>query len=212
MSYSKEQVRGLLLKLADMIDENKQMLTDLDAAIGDGDHGHNMARGFDAARVKLAQGPAEQDAEAMLKATAMALISNVGGAAGPLYGTLFLKGAATVKGKEELGLPDLADFLKAGIEGVQLRGKAILGEKTMLDVLIPVQAAIAADAEAGEPAVQSLEKAAALARACAEKTKEIVATKGRASYLGERSIGHIDPGAMSSCLMIEKLAGLVKGG
>lgn len=211
MSFSTQQVRGLLLKLAEVIDAHKQELTDLDAAIGDGDHGHNMARGFDAARAKLDQ-EEFSDTETLLKVTAMALISHIGGASGPLYGTLFLKGSAAVKGKSELTLADLAAFLKAGIDGVQLRGKAVLGEKTMLDVLIPVQASIQTDAEAGVSAPAALNKAAKLARSCAEQTKEIAATKGRASYLGERSIGHIDPGAMSSCLMIETLAELAAEG
>lgn len=210
MSISTQQVRNILLEIAGVIDRHKQELTDLDAAIGDGDHGHNMARGFDAVRAKLEQGDGA-DPEAVLKATAMALISHVGGASGPLYGTLFLKGAAAVKGTAELSLEDLAAFLKVGIDGVQMRGKAVLGEKTMLDVLIPVQQSIAADAQGGVPPVQALEKAAGLARECAEKTRDIPATKGRASYLGERSIGHIDPGAMSSCLMVETLAACVKG-
>lgn len=210
MSITSKEVRHILLDIAATIELHKQELTDLDAAIGDGDHGHNMARGFEAAKAKIAQDESA-DAEALLKATAMALISNVGGASGPLYGTLFLKGSAVAKGKAELTLSDLALFLKTGIEGVQMRGKASYGEKTMLDVLIPVQQSIQADAEASVSAAPALEKAAKLARECAEKTKDTLATKGRASYLGERSIGHIDPGAMSSCLMIETLAASVKG-
>lgn len=208
MSISAQRVRTILLEMVSVIDQHKQELTDLDAAIGDGDHGHNMARGFEAAKLKLADG---QDAEALLKATAMALISNVGGAAGPLYGTLFLKGSSAMKGKVEVTLGDLAVFLKTGIEGVQMRGKAALGEKTMLDVLIPVQQSIQADADAGIAGSVALQKAAVLARKCVEKTKDMQATKGRASYLGERSIGHIDPGAMSSCLLIETLAANLKG-
>ncbi len=208
MSISAERVRNILLEMASVIDQHKQELTDLDAAIGDGDHGHNMARGFEAAKAKLASG---QDAEALLKATAMALISNVGGASGPLYGTLFLKGSSAMKGKAEVTLGDLAMFLKTGIEGVQMRGKATYGEKTMLDVLIPVQQSIQADADAAVSGSVALQKAAVLARECAQKTKDMQATKGRASYLGERSIGHIDPGAMSSCLLIETLAANVKG-
>lgn len=211
MSVSTEQVRKIVLDIAAMIDENKQYLTDLDAAIGDGDHGHNMARGFTIAKEKLEAGEGADIGE-VLKTTAMALISNVGGASGPLYGTLFLKGAGVVKGKAEMDLSDFSEVLKVGIEGVQMRGKAQLGEKTMLDVLIPVQEAVQKDAEAGTGAAEALENAAKLARECAEKTKEIKATKGRASYLGERSIGHIDPGAMSSCLMVETIAKDIKGG
>lgn len=201
MSVSAEKVRDILLDIVRVIDENKQYLTDLDAAIGDGDHGHNMARGFQVVKSKLEENPAV-DVGDLLKVTAMALISHVGGASGPLYGTLFLKGSAVVKDKTELSLQDFSGVLKAGIEGVKARGKAELGEKTMLDVLIPVQESIEADAKAGTGGAQALAKAAKLAEECKDATKNIIATKGRASYLGERSIGHIDPGATSSWLMV----------
>lgn len=201
MSVSRERLRAILLDMAQVIDENKQYLTDLDAAIGDGDHGHNMARGFVAVKAKLEEST-DLAPDGLLKAAAMALISNVGGASGPLYGTLFLKGAGAVGGKSDLTLGDFANLLRDGVEGVKSRGRGELGEKTMLDVLIPVQRSIAADAATGISCQDALDRAKKLAEECVEKTRDIIATKGRASYLGERSIGHIDPGAMSSCLLL----------
>lgn len=210
MGVSTEGVRQIILSIARVIEENKQYLTDLDTAIGDSDHGINMSRGFTAATEKLETGDGA-DVGDIMKATAMALISKVGGASGPLYGTLFLKGSAVMKGKQEMNLQDFADALKEGVDGVMARGKAVLGEKTMLDVLIPVQEQLAKDAADGKPGLEALQSAAVLARECAEKTKDIQATKGRASYLGERSIGHIDPGAMSSCLILETIAKEAEG-
>lgn len=201
MSISSEGIREILLDMARIVEENKQYLTDLDAAIGDGDHGHNMARGFAAVKVKLGEN-SDLAPDALLKTTAMTLISNVGGASGPLYGTLFLKGSGAVSGKSSLDLQDLADLLKAGVEGVKARGRSDFGEKTMLDVLVPVQQSLEADAAAGVQCGEALRKAQALAETCVEKTRDMIATKGRASYLGERSRGHIDPGAMSSCLLL----------
>lgn len=201
MSVSRERLWAILLDMAQVIDENKQYLTDLDAAIGDGDHGHNMARGFVAVKAKLEEST-DLAPDGLLKAAAMALISNVGGASGPLYGTLFLKGAGAVGGKSDLTLGDFANLLRDGVEGVKSRGRGELGEKTMLDVLIPVQRSIAADAATGISCQDALDRAKKLAEECVEKTRDIIATKGRASYLGERSIGHIDPGAMSSCLLL----------
>lgn len=205
MSVTAETVRSVLFEMARVIEENKQYLTDLDAAIGDGDHGHNMARGFAAITKKLEENPGLTP-EGLLKTAAMALISNVGGASGPLYGTLFLKGAGALAGKDELELADLASLLKEGVEGVKARGRSDFGEKTMLDVLVPVQRSLEGAAAAGVPCCEALAKAKLLAAECADKTKDIVATKGRASYLGERSLGHIDPGAMSSCLLISTLS------
>lgn len=205
MGVSTDRVRQLLLTLTEVIEENKQYLTDLDTPIGDSDHGINMARGFSAAAEKLNES-SEGDVGDVLKTVAMALISKVGGASGPLYGTLFLKASGVMKGKSEMDVKDFADSLAEGIAGVKARGKAELGEKTMLDVLIPVQEQMAKDAAEGTDAGAALGNAAKLARECAEKTKDIQATKGRASYLGERSIGHIDPGAMSSCIIFETIA------
>ncbi|GHV76451.1 dihydroxyacetone kinase subunit L [Spirochaetia bacterium] len=208
MSIKTSEVVTFILEIARVIEENKQMLSDLDAAIGDGDHGHNMARGFEAVAKKLAETPPATVGEAF-KTSGMTLVSNVGGASGPLYGTLFLRAGVSAQNINVLDLTGFISSLRAGITGVQARGKAEIGEKTMLDVLIPVLASLEKDSEAGVSCRDAFKNAAALAQKRAEKTKDIVATKGRAAYLGERSIGHIDPGAMSSCLMIQTISKLL---
>jgi dihydroxyacetone kinase-like protein len=196
-----DKVRSIIGNIAEAIKEQKQYLSDLDQAIGDGDHGFNMDRGFDAVMAKFKDAPGADIGE-VLKTTAMALISNVGGASGPLYGTLFLKASALAKGLTEIDLAGFVPLFKEGILGVQARGKAELGEKTMLDVLLPVLESLEADSAAGISGKEAFAKAEKLAAECMENTKDIIAKKGRASYLGERSIGHIDPGATSSHLII----------
>jgi dihydroxyacetone kinase-like protein len=205
MSINTDKVRSIIGDIAVAIGEQKQYLSDLDQAIGDGDHGFNMARGFDAVMAKLKDAPGA-DIGDVLKTTAMALISNVGGASGPLYGTLFLKGSALAKGLTEIDLAGFVPIFKEGILGVQARGKAELGEKTMIDVLIPVLESLEKDSAAGVSGKEAFAKAEKLAAECVEKTKDIIAKKGRASYLGERSIGHIDPGATSSHLIISVIS------
>ena len=204
MSINTDKVRLIIGDIAAMIEEKKQYLSDLDQAIGDGDHGFNMARGFGVVVQKLSEAPGADIGE-VLKTVAMTLISNVGGASGPLYGTLFLKASAAAKGMSEMDLSGFIPVLKEGILGVQARGKAELGEKTMLDVLLPVLESLEKDSAAGLSGVQAFANAEKTAIACMEGTKDIIAKKGRASYLGERSIGHIDPGAASSCLMISTI-------
>lgn len=199
---------ALVKLIAQDIEKNKEYLTELDTAIGDADHGINLSRGFSAVCEKL-ESPFANPGD-VLKTTAMTLISTVGGASGPLYGTLFLKMAGAVK-TEELGLTDFCAALEAGIEGVKARGKAEKGEKTMLDVLIPVLECIKENAESGASAKEAFDKAVTVAEEGCEFTKTIIATKGRASYLGERGIGHIDPGSMSSCLMIKTVADFLGG-
>lgn len=201
--------RDLLLetieKIADTIIENKEMLNDLDRAIGDADHGINMARGFNEVKAKI-DTVREKDCGDILKMVAMTLISTVGGASGPLYGTAFMKAAAVAKGKMELEKQDFVEIYNQAIEGIKMRGKSDKGCKTMLDALIPAQEAFYESIEKG----QDLSEASKLAEIAAEKgveyTKEIIATKGRASYLGERSIGHQDPGATSSYLILKVIA------
>jgi dihydroxyacetone kinase-like protein len=205
MSINTDKVRSIIGDIAAAIVEQKQYLSDLDQAIGDGDHGFNMARGFDAVMAKLKDAPGA-DIGDVLKTTAMALISNVGGASGPLYGTLFLKGSALAKGLTEIDLAGFVPIFKEGILGVQARGKAELGEKTMIDVLLPVLESLEKDSAAGISGKEAFAKAEKLAAECMEKTKDIIAKKGRASYLGERSIGHIDPGATSSHLIISVIS------
>lgn len=201
---TKEQVLSFIRLFADKMTEHRQELTDLDQAIGDGDHGINMSRGFKAVIEKL---PAleEKPIGDLLKTIGMTLVSTVGGASGPLYGTAFLKAGTVVKGKDSLSGDDLVDMLIAAIGGIQLRGKAVKGEKTILDSLMPAVDAIKASIDNGEEVKKALEKGEQAAWDGVEYTKTIIATKGRASYLGERSIGHQDPGATSTAYLIQAM-------
>jgi len=194
-----------LRRSAAVIAENRVMLIELDREIGDGDHGENMDRGFQAILVKLAEGEPETPG-AVFKLAAMTLMSKVGGAAGPLYGTAFLR-AATAAGDEaglDAGL--LAAALTAGRDGVVARGKAAVGEKTMIDAWTPAVDAAAAAAAGGAGPAELLDAAATAARSGAVSTEPLIARKGRASYLGERAIGHRDPGAESSALILRAAA------
>ena len=188
-------------EFAAAVAEQKEYLTQLDSAIGDADHGINMDRGMRAALERL-NGDAPADPAGVMKAVAMALISKVGGAGGPLYGTLFLQFGASATGKDALSPADWAAGFAAGIAGVQSRGKAEPGDKTMLDALLPASDALGAAVEAGAPFGEALERAAAAAEEGMAATIPWVARKGRASYLGERSAGHQDPGATSSALLV----------
>src|SRR3954471_2233976 len=190
--------------------ENRQYLTKLDGAIGDGDHGTNMDRGMKKVLEKLEASDGD-DIGASLKTVGMALVSSVGGAAGPLYGTLFLQMGQATAGKSDLDLPGFTAALDAGVQGVIKRGKAEPGDKTMLDALGP---ALEALREAGDDAdvAGALGRAAEAAREGMEATIPLVARKGRASYLGERSAGHQDPGATSSHLLLQTVAEAVGSG
>jgi dihydroxyacetone kinase-like protein len=201
----------LLMKLiAKDIVDNKEYLTELDTAIGDADHGINLSRGFLAVAGKLEDEGAFATPGDVIKTTAMTLISTVGGASGPLYGTLFLKMSGTLN-KEDVSLLDFCDALEAGIEGVKARGRSSTGEKTMLDVLAPVLDNLRSSLDSGLSAKEAFERAVVSAKEGYEYTKTIIATKGRASYLGERSIGHIDPGCMSSYLMVKAVSEFLDG-
>ena len=192
--------RWLRLSAA-VIAKNRVALIELDRAIGDGDHGENMDRGFSAILEKLdAESPATPGAA--FKLAAMTLMSKVGGAAGPLYGTAFLRAGTAVGDATELDAGTLAQALAAARDGVVTRGKAEVGEKTMIDAWTPaVDAATAAVASGADP-VAVLDAAATAAEAGAVSTDPLIAHKGRASYLGERAIGHRDPGAASSALIL----------
>jgi dihydroxyacetone kinase-like protein len=183
------------------ISDNKQHLSKLDAAIGDGDHGANMDRGMQAALTKLETLSAD-DVGAALKVVGMALISKVGGAAGPLYGTLFLQLGSTCAGKTELSAEDWSLALESAVKGVQTRGKAEPGDKTMIDALVPARDVFRDAVEDGASLGGALERSAAAAKQGMEATIPLVARKGRASYLGERSAGHQDPGATSSHMLL----------
>ena len=182
------------------IAEQRDYLVDLDRAIGDGDHGENMDRGFKAAVEALGQAQPASVAE-VLKTVAKTLMSTVGGAAGPLYGTAFLR-ASKAAGDGELDGAGVAAVIAGALNGIQARGKATTGEKTMVDAWTPALEAACAAAEAGSDPVAVLEAAATAAEAGAAATEPMRATKGRASYLGERSIGHLDPGAVSTSLIL----------
>jgi dihydroxyacetone kinase-like protein len=193
-------------RTAQVVVEHREELIELDRQIGDGDHGENLTRGFTAVVAKLdalTEPPAEVGA--VLKLVATTLMSTVGGAAGPLYGTAYLR-AAKVTGLAELDSGAVVAMLEAGLEGIVVRGKATTGEKTMVDAWSPAVEAAVAAADAGASPAAVLAAAAEAARAGAEATIPLVATKGRASYLGERSAGHQDPGATSTALILDAAA------
>ena len=195
--------RWIELAAADVA-EQRDYLVDLDRAIGDGDHGENMDRGFKAAVEALGQAQPGSVAE-VLKTVAKTLMSTVGGAAGPLYGTAFLR-ASKAAGDGELDGAGVAAVIAGALDGIQARGKATTGEKTMVDAWTPALDAARAAAESGADAVATLQAAATAAEAGAAATEPLRATKGRASYLGERSIGHLDPGAVSTSLILRAAA------
>lgn len=190
-----KKVIEIIDKIIADVDEQKLFLTELDNVIGDGDHGINLARGFDA--VKTIEDTFES------KDIGMKLVSTVGGASGPLYGTAFMKSGALLNGKTEMDMNDFIEMLQVSIDGIMKRGKAVKGEKTMLDAMIPAHDAIKASYEADGDAKKALDAGVKAAEEGIEYTKTIIATKGRASYLGERSIGHQDPGATSFTLMLK---------
>jgi dihydroxyacetone kinase-like protein len=200
--------RRWLERLGDTLIEHAGELTQLDAAIGDADHGTNMARGFRAVKERVLDGAAGADADVagLFRQTGMALISTVGGAGGPLYGTLFVRMGQAAAGKEGLTLAEVRDALAAGLDGVVARGKAERGDKTMVDALAPAVEALDAAVAAGRAPGEALREAAAAAERGATATTPMLARKGRASYLGPRSVGHQDPGATSSALLLRTLA------
>ncbi|TFZ41144.1 dihydroxyacetone kinase subunit L [Soehngenia longivitae] len=195
-------VYSYIKAMRDIIVENKDFLTQLDAEIGDADHGTNMARGFNAVVEKLSE--EDLDLKNVLKKAGMGLISSVGGASGPLYGTMFLK-AANVAVDNTMDPNVLCQMFKAALDGVKERGKATKGEKTIIDAMEPAYEAFVEVIDSGGSVQQALEKALEAAKEGVEYTKTIIATKGRASYLGERSIGHQDPGATSFTLLLESI-------
>lgn len=205
LRISREGVLAWIEAVAGVIRANKEALTQLDAAIGDADHGSNLDRGFQAVLAKLPS-TADQDIGGVLRTVGMTLVSTVGGASGPLYGTFFIQMSTTAKGKAELTLADWAAALEAGVDGVVMRGKASLGDKTMLDALIPAQAALKTAVAEGASLPEALRRSAAAAEMGLQATTPLVARKGRASYLGERSAGHQDPGATSAYLILKAAA------
>ncbi|MGZ8606645.1 MAG: dihydroxyacetone kinase subunit DhaL [Actinomycetota bacterium] len=205
MSVGYDDVVRMIRAFAATVAEQKEYLTELDSAIGDADHGINMDRGMKAVITKIdAQEPT--DVGALLKTIGMTLVSTVGGAGGPLYGTLFLQMGTATAGKETLEAPDWAAALDAAVTGVQARGKAVLEDKTMVDALIPARDAYRQALEEGASFADALRRSTAAAEDGMKATVPLVARKGRASYLGERSAGHQDPGATSSWLLLKTIA------
>lgn len=204
-----ERTVAVIQAMSEAMEENKKYLTKLDSEIGDGDHGNNMSRGFQAVMERLEGTDAEAPA-AVLKAVSSALISKVGGAAGPLYGTAFLRASTALGDEEDVSPEAAAAAIEAALGGVKQRGKAEPGDKTMVDALQP--AVEAAKAAASDGSVAEVFRAAAdAAKQGVEDTVDLVARKGRASYLGERAVGHQDPGATSTYLLLDAAARVLEG-
>ena len=201
---TKEQIVKWLCMTESVMGKNKEFLNQLDAAIGDAEHGINMDRGF---KKVISQLPAiaNSDIGSILKSTGMALISSVGGASGALYGTLFIKAGTAALGKHELNTVDMAIVLRASLSGITERGKAAEGDKTMVDALAPAVEAFNCAAQDGASVAEALGQAVTAAERGMKNTIPMVARKGRASYLGERSVGHQDPGATSLYLILKAL-------
>jgi dihydroxyacetone kinase-like protein len=206
MSVGYAEILAWIRAFAARIAESKEYLTELDSAIGDADHGINMDRGMQAVVSKLDGAAETGDPGQLLKTVGMTLISTVGGASGPLYGTLFMQAGTSLTDVIEITGDDWADALDAAIAGVQKIGKAERGEKTMLDALIPGRDALRAALLDGVSLVVAAQRCADAAEEGMVATIPLVATKGRASYLGERSAGHQDPGATSSHLLLRTAA------
>ncbi|MCG7584842.1 dihydroxyacetone kinase ADP-binding subunit DhaL [Photobacterium sp. OFAV2-7] len=202
ITISKQQVVRWLELSAEIFKEQQDFLTDLDREIGDADHGLNMNRGFQKVQEKL-PGVADKDIGTIMKTTGMTLLSSIGGASGPLYGTFFIRSATSAMAKEELNLAELTQMLQNGVDGIVQRGKAEVGDKTMVDTWNGILVSLNQDQEASLS--DALDRAVAEAEKAMKGTIPLQAKKGRASYLGERSIGHQDPGATSTYLLFSAL-------
>ena len=200
-----EDTLAVVQAMAAAMEENRKHLTKLDSEIGDGDHGNNMHRGFQAALERL-EGTELQTPADVLKAVSTALVGKVGGAAGPLYGTAFLRASTSLSGKEDLSSEDVAEAMEAALGGVKQRGKAEEGDKTMIDALAPAVAAAKEAASSGKGVGEVSREAAEAAGEGSEATVPLTARRGRASYLGERAAGHMDPGARSTYLLLDAAA------
>ncbi|MBE0068429.1 dihydroxyacetone kinase subunit DhaL [Thermoanaerobacterium thermosaccharolyticum] len=205
MILTTNDVLNIIRNIAEVIETNKQYLTDLDAAIGDADHGINLDRGFKAIKEKLPQF-LDKDIGAILKNVGMVLVSTVGGASGPLYGTFFMRMGSIASGKKAIDDKDIVAMFEAGLSGIKERGKAQAGDKTMIDAMEPALNELKKSLKDGLKFNEALSIAVNASYNGVEMTKKIAAKKGRASYLGDRSIGHQDPGATSAYLMIKTAA------
>lgn len=210
MTVDASWAREWIVQSAAVIAENRSELVRLDREIGDGDHGENMDRGFQSVLTAIQDADDGATVSDILKRVASTLISTVGGAAGPLYGTAFLKASGAVAGTKELGADDIVALLTAARDGIVLRGKAESGDKTMVDAWTPAVDAAEKAASDGADTADVLDAAAQAAEGGAAATEPLVARKGRASYLGERAIGHRDPGAQSTALILRVAADVAK--
>ena len=205
-----ETLVAWLGRFTELVTDQRAYLTELDSAIGDADHGANMSRGMTAVLDKL-DGATPGAADELFKTVGMTLVTSVGGASGPLYGTFFLRMGMTAGPVASFDGPALGTALRAGLEGVVARGKAEAGDKTMFDAMAPALDAYDAAIAAGEAIQDAASAAFAAAEAGRDATLPLVARKGRASYLGERSAGHLDPGATSTALLFQALAETLSG-
>jgi dihydroxyacetone kinase-like protein len=211
VAVSTGQLADWLRRFRALVVQNQELLTELDSAIGDADHGSNMARGMNAVVEKL-DGGDDTQLDALFKSVGMTLVSSVGGASGPLYGTFFLRFGASAGAVTELDAGELSAALRAGLGGVVARGKAEAGDKTMLDAMIPALDSLDAALAAGRDIAAASAEAVEAAAAGRDATAPLVARKGRASYLGDRSAGHVDPGAASTALLFAALAAALAEG
>lgn len=200
-----QQTHAVVESIARTAVENEQYFCDLDSVVGDGDFGYSLARGFEKVLEELATSEAT-DPSALLQATAMTISARTGGTSGPIWGTAFLRAATSLKGKTELAPDDVVAALRASVVGIQARGKAELGDKTLLDALVPAIDALEQAAATGATREQLLTALAEATRAAAEATSELQAMRGRASYSGARSVGSPDAGAIALAVMAERLA------
>lgn len=205
MAVSREDVLRWLDAVQGVFAENRQQLTELDSAVGDGDLGISWERGFTAVQAELSASP-PADLRSVFQNVATVLIRTMGGTSGPLLGTFFLRAGAACAGKSELAPADVVALFQAGVDGIQQRGKAALGDKTMLDALLPAVDAMRAALEAGNDLPEILDRGAAAAEAGMQATRTMQARKGRGSYLGDRSVGHQDPGAAAAHLLLKTAA------
>lgn len=205
MAVNREDVLRWLDALQTLFAENRQQLTDLDAAVGDGDFGISLDRGFTAVKAELAAKP-PADIRAVFQNVATVLIKTMGGSSGPLLGTFFLRAGTACAEKSELAPADVVALFQAGVEGLQQRGKAALGDKTMMDAWLPAVDAMRSALQGGSGVTEILERGAAAAEAGMRATVSMSARKGRASYLGDRSVGHQDPGATATYMLLKAAA------
>jgi dihydroxyacetone kinase phosphoprotein-dependent L subunit len=200
-----EEVELVVRTIAETAVENEKYFGDLDAVVGDGDFGYSMARGFEIV-VSDWESFDRADIGTFLKKIAVVITGRIGGTSGPIWGTAFLRAGANADGKTELTSQDTLAMLRAAIEGIKQRGQSDLGDKTLLDALVPAVDVLESCLANGEPAGSAIAQAATVARERAEATKEMIAKKGRAAYTGERSIGTLDAGAIAVAVMLERLA------